>query len=128
MSAIIMRIARILGSGRKRRSADLTPTVQALFFLVRDLGGCIIVTIELLNPHQCRVVQRARFLHPLYMYICAARAGVPRRREFRALWSHQGLLFKLSCQRIARFPVRIEFWRGTGNLRNRPRLLFLNLM
>ena len=54
MSAIIMRIARILGSGRKRRSADLTPMVQALFFLVRDLGGCIIVTIELLNPHQRR--------------------------------------------------------------------------
>jgi hypothetical protein len=47
-----MRIARILGSGRKRRSADLTPMVQALFFLVRDLGVCIIVTIELLNPHQ----------------------------------------------------------------------------
>ena|SRR5882724_12888889 len=97
MSAIIMRIARILGSGRKRRSADLTPTVQALFFLVRDLGGCIIVTIELLNPHQCSVVQRTRFLHPLYMYTCAARAGVPRRREFRALWPHPGLLFKLSC-------------------------------
>ena len=47
-----MRIARILGSERKRRSADLTPMVQALFFLVRDLGVCIIVTIELLNPHQ----------------------------------------------------------------------------
>src|SRR6266404_2908695 len=24
-----------------------------------------------------------------------------------------GLLFKLSCPRIARFPVRIEFWRST---------------
>ena len=46
MSAIIMRIARILDSGRKRRSADLTPMVQALFFLVPDLGDCIIVTIE----------------------------------------------------------------------------------
>ena len=34
-----MRIARILDSGRKRRSADLTPMVQALFFLVRDLGA-----------------------------------------------------------------------------------------
>src|SRR5882724_7409443 len=116
MSTIIMRIARILHSGRKRRSADLTPMVQALFFLVRDLAGCIIVTIELLNPHQYSVVQRARFLHPLYMYVCAARAGVPRRREFRALWSHPSLLFKLSRQRIARFPVRIEFWRGTREL------------
>ena len=38
-------------------------------------GGCIIVTIELLNPHRCSVVQRTRFLHPVYMYmyicICA---------------------------------------------------------
>ena len=90
-----MRIARILDSGRKRRSADLTPMVQALFFLVRDLGGCIIVTIELLNPHQCSVVQGTRFLHP-YIYAQLVRA-FPRRREFRALWSHPGLLFKLSC-------------------------------
>jgi hypothetical protein len=54
-----MSIARILDSGRKRRSADLTAMVQALFFLGGDLGGCIIVTIELRNPHQCSVVQRA---------------------------------------------------------------------
>src|SRR5437899_12651889 len=80
MSAIIMRIARILGSGRKRRSADLTPMVQALFFLVRDLGGCIIVTIELLNPHQCRVVQRARFLHPLYIYMRSSCGRSPQER------------------------------------------------
>ena len=69
--------------------------VQALFFLVRDLGGCIIVTIELLNPLQCSVVQRTRFLHP-YIYAQLVRA-FPRRREFRALRSHPGLLFKLSC-------------------------------
>src|SRR5713101_1408832 len=82
MPAIIIRIARILDSGRKR-------------FLVRDLEGCIVVTIELLNPHRCSVVQRTRFLHCNLIYdicdICAARAGVPRRREFRALWSHPGL-------------------------------------
>jgi len=81
MSTIIMRIARILHSGRKRRSADLTPIVQALFFLVPDLAGCIIVTIELLNPHQCSIGPRREV--PPSLYLCAARAGVPLRRKFR---------------------------------------------
>ena len=98
MSAIIMRIARILDSRRKRRSADLTPMVQALFFLVRDLGGCIIVTIELLNPHQCSVVQRTRFLHP-YMYAIYMRSSCGRSPQERISRPAvpSGLLFKLSC-------------------------------
>src|SRR5882672_5935054 len=74
MSAIIMRIARILDSGRKRRSADLTPMVQALFFLVPDLAGCIIVTIELLKIRtNVASAQGARFLHP-YIYAQLVRA------------------------------------------------------
>src|SRR5713101_7913194 len=62
MPAIIIRIARILDSGRKR-------------FLVRDLEGCIVVTIELLNPHRCSVVQRTRFLHPYILRYMRSSCG-----------------------------------------------------
>jgi hypothetical protein len=45
-------------------------------------GGRMIVAIELLKPLQCSIVQRARFLYPLY--VCVARAGVPARENLRA--------------------------------------------
>jgi hypothetical protein len=66
-STCTMRIARISDSGRKHRSTDLVPKPRAVFFLVRELEGCIIVTIGLPNPHRRSVGKTPSFFHP-YIY------------------------------------------------------------
>jgi hypothetical protein len=124
-AAIIIRIARILDSGRKRRSADLTPMVQALFFLVRDLEGCIIVTIELLNPHRCGVVQRTRFpsIYMIYAIYAQLVRAFPAGENFAPCGPIQ--VFSSSClaSESPDFRVRIEFWRSTSRRCDRSRYL-----
>ena len=116
LSTCIMKIVRILYSGRKRRSADLTPMVQALFFLVGDLGGCIIVTIELLNPHQCSVVQRARFLYP-YIYaelMIYMRSSCGRSPQERTVVPAKSPVWRRSGFVVSPHAHESGFWYGQG--------------
>src|ERR1700675_772335 len=73
-----------------------------------DWEGCTTGTIGLPNPNRRSVVRTSGFLHP-YIYRYTAR--VPRDR-FLVL-EREGITWmgQPSCQRIALFSVRIEFWR-----------------
>src|ERR1700676_4653737 len=75
-----------------------------------DWEGCTTGTIGLPNPNRRSVVRTSGFLHP-YIYRYTAR--VPRDR-FLVL-EGEGITWmgQPSCQRIALFSVRIEFWRST---------------
>src|ERR1700730_1524038 len=77
-----------------------------------DWEGCTTGTIGLPNPNRRSVVRTSGFLHP-YIYRYTAR--VPRDR-FLVL-EGEGITWmgQPSCQRIALFSVRIEFWRSTGS-------------
>jgi len=67
-----MRIARILH--RKETPFGRPHSDRSgLFLFVPDLAGCIIVTIELLNPHQCSIGPRGE-VPPSYIYAAALRA------------------------------------------------------
>jgi hypothetical protein len=76
-----------------------------------DWEGCTTGTIGLPNPNRRSVVKTSGFLHP-YIYRYTAR--VPRDR-FLVL-EREGITWmgQPSCQGIALFSVRIEFWRSTG--------------
>ena len=71
----------------------------------RDLH--IIVTIGLPNPHRRSLGKTPSFLHPLYMRISV---GVPHAVVVSGFLSEAVAVVK----GIARFSVRIEFWRRTG--------------
>src|ERR1700730_7139004 len=85
-----------------------------------DWEGCTTGTIGLPNPNRRSVVRTSGFLHP-YIYRYTAR--VPRDR-FLVL-EREGITWmgEPSCQGIALFSVRIEFWRSTGLLPRRSNLV-----
>jgi hypothetical protein len=69
-SATTMTTARILGSGRKRRTVEPLPERLVACYLMSDSAGCIIVTIG--RPDPKRMVLKPQLeLHP---YIYAGRS------------------------------------------------------
>src|SRR5271157_2129969 len=79
-SATIMRTARILDSGRKRRTTDGVPSPPVVSCLTSDSLGCIIVTIGLPDPDD---------LSPILISMSPVRAHISARNNLRG---HQSIL------------------------------------
>src|ERR1700676_2794881 len=76
-----------------------------------DWEGCTTGTIGLPNPNRRSVVRTSGYLHP-YIYRYTAR--VPRDRFLVLEGEEITWMGQPSCQGIALFSVRIEFWRSTA--------------
>src|SRR5271157_6578721 len=78
-----MRTARILDSGRKRRTTDGVPSPPVVSCLTSDSLGCIIVTSGLPDPDD---------LSPILISMSPVRAHVSARKNLRG---HQSVLDRM---------------------------------
>jgi hypothetical protein len=92
-----MTTARILGSGRQRRTVELVPEPLVASYLVRDSAGCIIVTTGLPDPKRI-VLKPQPELHPLY--ICGTQPRLLPKRIWAAE-EHPSFNFSVLIQTFA---------------------------
>src|SRR5712664_3774922 len=110
--ATTTRTARISDSGRERQTGELAPQSQVTSFLMCDWEGCTTGTIGCLI--RTNLASRKR-PHSSILYIYRYTAWAFLRKRFLAL-EGEGITWtgQPSRQGIARFVVRIEFWRSAG--------------